>query len=93
MAGDKRVFTIGCGDDLIRVRRDGKGCLLFDSKGVLLEGNHTVWEIMTILSDGYTIEDATKELSERYGLPFASLQADIKDFFAMMARYGWKRCE
>jgi hypothetical protein len=85
----KHVITIDFGGTFLRARKEKVGCLIFDSQGKMLEGNDSVWEIIFLFEQGYSMEEIVVQLSNRYHLPTAVIEKSMQDFQEEMLAQGW----
>ena len=84
-----RCVVLHHGPTAVRVRREPFGCVMFDSPGVFVEGNETVWEVVECIAGGFTYDELVLRFAESYCLPLAMIDRDLRELFQDFRRYGW----
>ncbi len=71
------------------MRQESFGCLLFDSNGLFLEGNSTVWEVAECIAGGYSYDELVNHFVEYYSLPPERINSDLQELFLEFQQFGW----
>ncbi|MCP4718444.1 MAG: hypothetical protein GY860_03215 [Desulfobacteraceae bacterium] len=85
----EKCVVLRHGPTTIRVRQESFGCLLFDSNGLFLEGNDTVWEVAERIAAGYSYDELVNHFVEYYSLPLKMIDSDLFELFRKLHQYGW----
>ncbi len=89
MSMTNKCLVLNCRHTTLRVRRHQVGCVIFDSEGLLIEGNEPVWEIMERMARGFTYSELVLYFSTSFGLPPAMIHKDLNELFGNFQKYGW----
>lgn len=84
MDKNQKIITLCRNNKNIRIRKETKGCIIFDSNGTMATSDDTTFEILLLIINNKSFNEVAKNLSKDYGVPYKTILGDIKDLSIML---------